>query len=492
MQDFSSLSLTELKDGLEKKKFSSKELTRALLDRSSKLKDLNCYIELCEDSALKEADAADIQIAKGKKGPLLGIPVAVKDVILTKNIKTTCASKILGNFIPPYDATVTTKLKEAGAVIIGKTNMDEFAMGSSTENSAFGPTKNPWDKARVPGGSSGGSAAAVAARLAPVALGTDTGGSIRQPASLCGIVGLKPTYGRVSRYGVVAYASSLDQVGAFARTAKDCATMTQILSGQDVNDSTSVDQAVPDFSAEIEKDIKGLRIGIPKEYFISGVNAEVSSAVKKALDVLKGMGAELVEVSLPHTELAVPCYYILAPAEASSNLARYDGIRYGHRAKNAENLFDLYCRSRSEGFGSEVKRRIMIGTYVLSSGYFDAYYLHAQKVRTLIAKDFKNVFANDCDVIASPTAPTTAFKIAEKASDPIEMYLNDIFTIPVNLAGLPGMSIPCGFDSQKLPIGLQLVGNAWDESTLLRVANNYQKATDWHTKFAPDKPEKEV
>lgn len=483
MQDVTSFSLNELRKGLDSKDFSSKELTKFYLDRISKSKDLNSFIEVCDDGALKAADLADKEIASGKKSDLLGIPVAIKDVILTRNIKTTCASQILKNFIPPYDATVTKKLQAAGAIVIGKTNMDEFAMGSSNENSSFGAVKNPWDPSRVPGGSSGGSAVAVAARLSPVSLGTDTGGSIRQPASLCGIVGLKPTYGRVSRYGVVAYASSLDQVGTFAHTAKDCATMTRILSGHDPLDSTSVNIEVPNYEQLITGGVKGLRIGIPKEYFISGVNAEVSQTIRAALEQLQKLGAELVDVSLPHTELAVPCYYVLAPAEASSNLARYDGIRYGHRANDTGDLFNLYCQSRSEGFGKEVKRRIMIGTYVLSSGYYDAYYLRAQKVRTLIVKDFQDAFSQKCDVIASPTAPTTAFKLNEKQTDPVAMYLNDIFTIPVNLAGLPGMSIPCGFDSQKLPIGLQLIGKAFDEATLLKVAHTYQEVTDWHKKY---------
>jgi aspartyl-tRNA(Asn)/glutamyl-tRNA(Gln) amidotransferase subunit A len=487
MSDLSLCSLSELRNGLDTKKFSSRELTRALLDRMQKKAELNCFIGSCEDEALKSADLADKELANGKSTPLLGIPVGVKDVILTKGIKTTCASKILENFIPPYDATVTTKLKSYGAVIIGKTNMDEFAMGSSNENSAFGPVKNPWDTARVPGGSSGGSAAAVSARLCPVSLGTDTGGSIRQPASLCGIVGLKPTYGRVSRYGVIAYASSLDQVGGFARSAEDCALITSAISGYDPLDSTSVNIPVPNYSEIKNTNIKGLRIGIPKEYFISGVNSEVNQAVRNALDSLTKLGAELVEISLPHTELAVPCYYVLAPAEASSNLARYDGIRYGFRAQNTSSLSELYSTSRSEGFGREVKRRIMIGTYVLSSGYYDAYYLHAQKIRSLIVKDFKEAFEKKCDIIASPTAPTTAFpiganSIGTKASNPVEMYLNDIFTIPVNLAGLPGISFPCGFDSQKLPIGIHLIGKAFDELSLLKTSYAYQQVTDWHKK----------
>lgn len=480
MANVSSLSITELQSGLQSKQFSSEELTRALLDEASKKKELNCYIELCTDAAIEQAKEADKKLATGAKGKLLGIPLAIKDVILTKDIRTTCASKMLAEFIPPYDATVISKLKAEGAIVLGKTNMDEFAMGSSNENSYFGSVKNPWDHSRVPGGSSGGSAVAVAARTAPASLGSDTGGSIRQPAAFCGIVGLRPTYGRVSRNGVIAYASSLDQVGTFARNVKDCAIVTEVISGRDPLDSTSGDVAVPDFGAEAGKDIKGLRIGIPKEYFVKGLHTEIEAAVKKAIQVLEGLGAVITEVSLPHTELAVPCYYVLAPAEASSNLARYDGIRYGHRAKDTHSLYELYCRSRSEGFGEEVKRRIMIGCYVLSSGYYDAYYLKAQKVRSLIAEDFTQAFKDHCDIIACPTTPTTAFRIAEKTSDPLEMYLNDIFTIPVNLAGLPGISIPCGFDSNKLPIGLQFIGNAWGESNLIRAAAAYEAATEWH------------
>ena len=482
MSELTSLSLSELRSGLEAKKFSSVELTKSFLSRAVRLKELNCYIELCEEEALKAAAEADKELASGKRGAMLGIPIAIKDVISTKGIRTTCGSKILETYIPPYDATVITKLKQAGAVVVGKTNMDEFAMGSSTEHSAFGPVKNPWNLAKVPGGSSGGSAVAVAAQLAPVSLGTDTGGSIRQPASLCGIVGMKPTYGRVSRYGVVAYASSLDQVGAFTRSAIDCAIATRVFAGHDELDSTSVKQDVPDFESTLNKSIKGLRIGIPKEYFIKGVNEEVNSATKLALQQLEKLGAEIVEISLPNTELAVPCYYVLAPAEASSNLARYDGIRYAYRAKETHNLQDLYCRTRTEGFGKEVKRRIMIGSYVLSSGYYDAYYLHAQKVRALIAKDFRDAFESKCDLIASPTAPTTAFNLGEKESDPVQMYLNDIFTIPVNLAGLPGISIPCGFDKSGLPIGLQLVANAWNEASLLQTSHAYQQVSDWHKK----------
>lgn len=484
MSDLTSLNLTELRDGLDKKTFSSVELTKSYLDKINKLKELNCYTEVCGDSALGEAAAADKEISNGKSSKkLLGIPVAIKDVILTKGIRTTCSSKILADFIPPYDATVITKLKADGAVIVGKTNMDEFAMGSSSENSMFGPVKNPWDKSRVPGGSSGGSAVAVSAQVAPVSLGSDTGGSIRQPAAFCGVVGLRPTYGRVSRYGVIAYASSLDQVGIFSKNVKDCAIATQVISGRDLNDATSADLAVPDLEAEVGKDIKGMRLGVPKEYFVKGLNSEIEAAVKEAINVYTKLGAEIVEISLPNTEYAVPCYYVLAPAEASSNLARYDGIRFGHRAKDTLNLYELYCKSRSEGFGEEVKRRIMIGSYVLSSGFYDAYYRRAQKVRSLIAKDFSDAFKDKCDLIISPTTPTSAFKLGAKSDDPIEMYLNDIFTIPVNLAGLPGISIPCGLDSSNLPIGLQLIGNVWDEAKIIRAAAAFESSTEWHKKF---------
>ncbi len=481
MSDLSSLSVSELRSGLDAKQFSSVEVTHSCLAKAHKLSDLNCFITETADAALSDAAAADQLIKAGKTAPLLGIPVGIKDVICTKGIRTTAGSKILGNFVPPYDATVVRKLKVAGAVILGKLNMDEFAMGSSNENSAYGPVKNPWDTSLVPGGSSGGSAAAVAARICPLTLGTDTGGSIRQPAAFCGITGLKPTYGRVSRYGVIAYASSLDQVGGFARNVKDCALLTEVLAGKDPNDATSADRSVPSFSGALGQSIKGLRVGIPKEYFVAGLSAEVSASFKRALSVLEELGAQLVDISLPHTEVAVSVYYIIAPAEASSNLARYDGIRFGHRAKGEYDLQSLYSKSRSEGFGKEVQRRILVGTYVLSSGYFDAYYVKAQQARALISKDFTDAFSTSCDVILSPTTPTPAFKIAEKISDPIQMYLNDIFTIPVNLAGLPGMSVPCGFSDGGLPIGMQITGRAWDEETIFRVASAYESATDWHT-----------
>lgn len=477
------LTLTQMREGLESKKFSSHDLVSAHFKLIEQTKDLNSFIELAHDHAMQQAKLADAKIAKNEKAPLLGIPVAIKDMICTKNLRTTCASKILSNFVPPYDATVVTKLQNAGAIVVGKTNMDEFAMGSSNENSAFGPVLNPWDKSRVPGGSSGGSAVAVAVGQAPASLGTDTGGSIRQPASLCGIVGIKPTYGRVSRYGVVAYASSLDQVGPFARNVRDTAIITKIISGKDPHDSTSMELSVPDFEANLGKDIKGLRIGLPKEYFIKGLDGEVEAAVKKAVKQFEQLGAKVVEISLPHTEVALSVYYILAPAEASSNLARYDGIKYGYRAKDTKNLQDLYARTRSEGFGSEVKRRIMVGSYVLSTGYYDAFYLKAQKVRQLLAKDFKDAFSQHCDLIACPTAPTTAFKINEKVDDPLSMYLSDVFTIPVNLAGLPGLSLPCGFDSKGLPIGLQLIGKAFDEETIFKAAYAYEQANDWSKKL---------
>jgi aspartyl-tRNA(Asn)/glutamyl-tRNA(Gln) amidotransferase subunit A len=482
MSDLTFQTVSELSAGLAARKFSAMELLKAFQDRIEAGSELNAFISLTPDLAKEQALEADQRIRAGQSGPLLGIPIAVKDIISTKGYKTTCASKILENYVAPYDATVTSKLKEAGAVIVGKTNMDEFAMGSSNEHSIFGPVKNPWDTERVPGGSSGGSAAAVAARLAPLALGTDTGGSIRQPASLCSIVGLKPTYGRVSRYGVVAFASSLDQVGSFAVDVRDCARLTGVICGHDPMDSTSVSTPVPDFEKSLGQSIKGLRIGIPKEYFIPGLATEVEAAIKTAIKQFVDLGAVLVDISLPHTEAALACYYILAPAEASSNLARFDGVKYGYRAPGCSELSEMYSKSRSAGFGDEVKRRIMIGAYVLSSGYFDAYYLHASKVRTLIAKDFKDAFANKCDVILCPTSPTTAFKRGEKDEDPMAMYLNDVFTIPVNLAGLPGMSMPCGFDSKGLPIGLQLIGKPWDEETIFKAGFAYESASQWRNR----------
>ena len=480
MSDLASLSISEIRVGLSSNDFSCVELTQACLNKAEKLAALNCFIELTAERALKAAAGVDELIKAGKQGPLLGVPVGIKDIICTEGTRTTAGSKILANFIPPYDATVIRRLKTAGTISIGKLNMDEFAMGSSNENSAYGPVKNPWNPEYVPGGSSGGSAAAVAARICPITLGTDTGGSIRQPAAFCGIVGLKPTYGRVSRYGVIAYASSLDQVGGFAHNVRDCALVTKAICGADPNDATSAQRPVPDFESALGKSIKGLRIGIPREYFVSGLSPEIDSALKKAISVLEGLGAIPVEVSLPHTDVAVSVYYILAPAEASSNLARYDGIRYGHRAQGTLDLKGLYSKTRSEGFGLEVQRRILVGTYVLSSGYFDAYYVKAQKVRSLIVKDFSDAFEKHCDLIVAPIAPTPPFKLGEKISDPMQMYLNDIFTIPVNLAGLPGMSLPCGMTSNGLPIGLQLIGKPWDEEGLFQVASAYEAATEWH------------
>lgn len=468
--------VSEIKAGLINGKFSSVEITKATLEKMKK-SDLNSFITIDEEGALKAAKSADEKIKNKENLSLLGIPVAVKDMILTEGLKTTAASTMLADYIPPYDATVVKKLRESGAIIVGKANQDEFAMGSSNENSKFGTVKNPWNKEYVPGGSSGGSAAAVAGRLVPIALGTDTGGSIRQPASLCGITGMKPTYGKVSRYGVIAFASSLDQVGIFAQSAKDCALAIEAISGYDTQDSTSFDKPLIDIS-KISTDIKGLRIGIPKEFFIDGLNPEVKLSVEAGIKTLEGLGCKTVPISLPNTEAALAVYYVLAPAEASSNLSRYDGIRYGHRADKKE-LVDLYCTTRAEGFGNEVKRRIMIGNYVLSSGYYDAYYIKAQKVRRLIQQDYLNAF-KQCDVIAGPVSPFPGFKIGEKEGDPLQMYLADIFTIPLNLAGLPGMSIPCGFSKEKLPIGLQLIGRAFDEETLYKTSIAFQSVTDFH------------
>lgn len=478
MNDLTFLKIKELRKGLDAKKFSSVELTKAYLERIEEFASLNAFITICKDEVLKEAEAADQEIAKGLKRPLLGIPVAIKDIILTKGIRSTAGSRILENFIPPYDATVVRKLKEAGALIIGKTNLDEFAMGGSTETSFIGPCKNPWDTERVAGGSSGGSAVAVSTRMAPVGFGTDTGGSIRQPASFCNLFGIRPTYGRVSRYGVVAFASSLDQVGAFASNTEDLATVLEIISGHDENDSTSMDLPVPNFSALLSQPIKGLKIGIPKEFFITGMEEEVKQTNIRAISELANLGAEIIDISLPHTEAAIAVYYIIAPAEAASNLARYDGVRYGHRTAKSEDLMDLYCKTRTEGFNEEVKRRIIIGTYVLSSGYYDAYYLKAQKVRTLLTKDFREAYEK-CDLIACPTSPMTAFKIGEKVNDPLAMYLCDVFMISGNMAGLSGMSIPCGFDSKGLPIGLQLIAKPFDEGTILRVSSAYEAATPY-------------
>jgi aspartyl-tRNA(Asn)/glutamyl-tRNA(Gln) amidotransferase subunit A len=460
-------------------------ITKAFLE-AIKAKDpkVKSFLLVNEEAALATARSIDSRRSKGEKlGTLAGVPIAVKDNICTKGITTTCGSKMLEHFVPPYDAHVTEKLHQADAVILGKTNLDEFAMGSSTENSAYQTTRNPWNLDCIPGGSSGGSAAAVAACEAPISLGSDTGGSIRQPASLCGIVGLKPTYGRVSRYGLVAYASSLDQIGTFSHDVTDTALLLNVIAGKDDRDSTCTSNEVPDYTANLEAPLKPFTIGVAREYFAGGLDAEVEKSVREALDVLKSRGATIKEISLPHSTYAIATYYLVATAEASSNLARYDGVHYGHRSKDHSNLIDMYCKSRGEGFGSEVKRRILLGNYSLSSGYIDAFYLKALKVRRLIRDDFDKAFA-DCDVIAGPTAPTCAFKVGEKSSDPLSMYLSDIYTISCNLAGIPGISIPCGFNSKNLPIGLQLLGAPFSEEKLLRIARTYEKETPWHLKRA--------
>ncbi|MBI4209035.1 MAG: Asp-tRNA(Asn)/Glu-tRNA(Gln) amidotransferase subunit GatA [Deltaproteobacteria bacterium] len=477
------LSLNQASELLQKREVSSVELTQAILDRIEKVESkIHAYITLTRESAMEEARAADLRLQKGDRvTPLTGVPIAVKDIFCTRGVLTTCGSKILENFKPPYDATVVARLKEAGSVTLGKTNMDEFAMGSSNETSHYGIVHNPWDLEKIPGGSSGGSAAAVAAGQCFGALGTDTGGSIRQPASLCGIVGIKPTYGRVSRYGMIAFASSLDQGGPLGREVQDCALMLQVMVGHDPKDSTSVPMPVPNYLEHIQKGVKSLRVGVPQEYFVEGINPEVEKAVRKAIQTLKELGAEIIEVSLPHTSYATAVYYIIAPSEASSNLARYDGVEYGFRSSGAKNLLEMYRKTRSLGFGEEVKRRIMIGTYALSSGYYDAYYRKAQQVRTLIRRDFDRAFEK-CDLIVTPTSPTPAFGIGEKASDPIQMYLSDIFTISCNLAGLPGISVPCGFNTQGLPLGLQLLGRPFDEERLFQVAHAFEQVTDWHKK----------
>ncbi len=469
---------------LKLRQVSSVELTKALLARIAATDpSVNAFITVTSEQALADAAAADARIARGDCAPLTGIPVALKDIFLTEGIRTTCASRMLENFIAPYDATAWARLKAQGAVLLGKLNQDEFAMGSSNENSAFGPVHNPWNRDHIPGGSSGGSAAAIAAQQAIATLGTDTGGSIRQPASHCGCVGLKPTYGRVSRYGVIAYASSLDQVGPLTRDVTDAALLLGAIAGHDPKDSTSVNCPVPDYTAALTLDLKGRTIGLPKEYFIEGLDPEVQQAMQQAIETYRRLGAEFVEVSLPHTSYAVATYYLIATAEASSNLARYEGVRFGHRAKDTAGLIDLMMRSRSEGFGAEVKRRIMLGTYALSSGYYDAYYLKAQKVRTLIQQDFTNAFEK-VDLLLTPVAPTPAFRIGEKTADPLQMYLSDIFTIPVNLAGICGISVPAGISDAGLPIGLQLLGRPFGEETILQAAYSFEQATDWHTKKA--------
>jgi aspartyl-tRNA(Asn)/glutamyl-tRNA(Gln) amidotransferase subunit A len=482
-------SIRELSDALAAKQFSSVELTQRFLDRIAVANPaLNAFITVDPERSLAQARAADARRARGDAGPLTGIPVAHKDIWCAQGWRTTCGSRMLANFTSPYDAHVIERFNAAGAVLLGKCNMDEFAMGSSNETSWFGPVRNPWDPTFVPGGSSGGSAAAVAARLAPAATGTDTGGSIRQPAALCGISGLKPTYGVVSRYGMIAFASSLDQGGPFAKSAEDLALLLNVMSGFDARDSTSLERAPEDYTRSLaapfagtpmDRPLAGLRIGLPKQYFGAGLAPDVAAAVDAALGELRKLGATTVEVDLPASDLAVPAYYVIAPAEASSNLSRFDGVRYGHRAAEYGDLIDMYCRTRAEGFGAEVKRRILIGTYVLSHGYYDAYYLKAQKIRRLIAEDYARAFAQ-ADVIAGPTSPTVAFKLGAKTADPVQMYLNDIYTIPANLAGLPGLSIPAGFGDGGLPVGLQFVGNYFDEARMLAIAHQYQGVTDWH------------
>ena len=461
------------------------ELTQACLDRIARAQgQLNAFITVDPERSLAQARAADARIARGEAGPLTGIPVAHKDIFCAKGWLTTCASKMLADFVAPYDSHVVERFDRAGAVLLGKTNMDEFAMGSSSENSHYGPVRNPWHTGFVPGGSSGGSAAAVAARLAPCATGTDTGGSIRQPAALCGVSGIKPTYGLVSRYGMIAFASSLDQGGPFARTAADLALMLNAMVGFDPRDATSLERPKEDYSRALEQPLAGLRIGLPREYFGPGMDDDVRRAVEDAIAALGKLGAAAVEVTLPNTGLSVPAYYVIAPAEASSNLSRYDGVRYGYRAPEYADLLDLYCKTRAQGFGPEVKRRILVGTYVLSHGYYDAYYLQAQRVRRLIAQDFVEAFKR-CDVVLGPTSPTVAFRVGEKAADPVKMYLNDIYTTAANLAGLPAMSIPCGFGAGGLPVGLHLAGNYFAEGRLLNVAHQYQRATDWHARTPP-------
>lgn len=473
-------SLSELSASLHKGEFSSVELTQHYLDRiNAHNGNLNAFITVCDDRALQQAKIADQQLQQKNAGLLTGIPLAHKDIFCTQGVLTSCASKMLSNFVSPYDATLVEKINAAGMVTLGKTNMDEFAMGSSNETSFFGAVKNPWDTNRVPGGSSGGSAAAIAARLAPIATGSDTGGSIRQPASLCNLTGLKPTYGRVSRYGMIAFASSLDQAGPMANSAEDAAILLNVMSGFDERDSTSVERDVPDYTADLNNSLAGLRIGLPKEYFDDGLDPEVAATIEAAIKVYESLGATIKQITLPNTHLAVPTYYVVAPAECSSNLSRMDGVRFGHRCENPQDLQDLYQRSRSEGFGDEVKRRILIGAYALSAGYYDAYYLKAQQCRRLVSDDFKQAFA-DVDVIMGPTSPTTASNLGSNANDPVATYLADIYTISANLAGLPGMSIPAGFVN-GLPVGLQIIGNHFDEARLLNVAHRYQQTTDWHT-----------
>lgn len=473
--------LKQLSDGLASGSFSSVELTKTYLDNIKKHdSQLNAYITVTEDAALSQAATADANRAAGTVSPLTGLPIAIKDIFCTNGVKTSCGSKMLDNFVAPYESTATQKLSEAGMVMLGKTNLDEFAMGSSTESSFYGPTRNPWDTSRVPGGSSGGSAVAVAAQLAPAALGTDTGGSIRQPAAFCGITGLKPTYGRVSRWGMIAYGSSLDQGGPMTQTAEDAALILNAIAGFDAKDSTSMDRPAEDYLAQLNAPLKGLRIGLPKEYFGDGLDNGIREAVMTAVKQFEALGATVKDISLPRTELSIPAYYIIAPAEASTNLSRYDGVRYGYRCDNPQDLADMYMRSRAEGFGTEVKRRIMVGTYALSAGYYDAYYRKAQQLRRLIKDDFQAAFA-EVDVIMGPTTPSGPWQLGAKNQDPVAMYLEDIYTLSVNLAGLPGLSIPCGQVS-GLPVGLQVIGNYFNEAKLLNIGHQFQLATDWHTR----------
>ena len=482
--ELTSLTGLQLKEKLLSGELTAREAVEGVFAHVEEVEPIvRAYLLLDREGAMRKAQELDARLKKGEGlGLLAGIPIAIKDNMCISGLKTTCASRILENFIPPYDAHVVERLKEADAIIIGKTNLDEFAMGSSTENSAFKLTRNPWDPKRIPGGSSGGSAAAVSAGMALMALGSDTGGSVRQPAALCGVTGLKPTYGRVSRYGLVAFGSSLDQIGPITRDVRDSALLLQVIAGRDLRDSTSADVPVPDYLKELEKPVKGLRLGLPREYFMEGLNEEVRRAIEEAVKVYKGLGVDIQEISLPHTPYAVAVYYIIATAEASSNLARYDGVRYGYRAANTQNIIEMYSRSRVEGFGREVKRRIMLGTYALSSGYYEAYYLKASKVRNLIRQDFSSAF-EAVDLILCPTSPTPAFKLGERLANPLEMYLSDVYTIPANLAGIPAISIPCGFTrsaSGGLPIGLQLMARPFEEAGLLQVARAYERETEWH------------
>ncbi len=479
------LTLAELKQGLKKQAFSSVELTQHYLERIQRLDNqYNSFISVCQEEALSMAKQADTQLAQGDESALCGIPIAHKDLFCTEGVRTSCGSKMLDNFTPPYNAAIVDNCINAGAVMLGKTNMDEFAMGSSNENSFYGPAKNPWNSNCVPGGSSGGSAAAVAAQLAVAATASDTGGSIRQPASFCGVTGLKPTYGRVSRWGMVAYASSLDQAGPITKTAEDAAIMLNVLAGFDHRDSTSIDEPKPDYTTTLSDSLEGLRIGLPKEYFSDGLDSQVEQLIQDAIKTYEALGATVKEISLPHTHLAVPAYYVIAPAECSANLSRFDGVRYGYRCEDPKDLEDLYKRSRAEGFGEEVKRRILVGAYALSAGYYDAYYRKAQQVRRLIKQDFDAAF-NDIDVIAGPTAPSPAFELGAKTKDPVSMYLEDIYTLPTNLAGLPGISIPCGVTKENKPVGLQLTGHYFSEAKLLNIAHRYQQETDFHQHTAP-------